>query len=192
MSVTFVPLVSVVEVQMGTAPPGDTYNENGDGTPMIAGAGDYGEIHPQTQKWTTQPTRIAEVDDLIVCVRATIGDLNWADKRYCLGRGVAGLRPRKGKCVIRFLAHYLNFKKRELAALGTGSTFPAIRRGDLDNFPTPAFPLAEQRRIADVLDRAEALRAKRRAALAQLDTLTQAIFTDNVRGPEKPSVDASL
>ena len=43
-------------------------------------------------------------------------------------------------------------------------------------FPLP--PLAEQRRIADVLDRAEALRAKRRAALAQLDSLTQSLFLD--------------
>ena len=39
-------------------------------------------------------------------------------------------------------------------------------------------PLAEQRRIAEVLDRAEALRAKRRAALAQLDSLTQSLFLD--------------
>ena len=42
----------------------------------------------------------------------------------------------------------------------------------------PLPPLAEQRRIADVLDRAEALRAKRRAALAQLDSLTQSLFLD--------------
>ena len=42
----------------------------------------------------------------------------------------------------------------------------------------PLPPLAEQRRIAEVLDRAEALRAKRRAALAQLDSLTQSLFLD--------------
>jgi type I restriction enzyme S subunit len=44
--------------------------------------------------------------------------------------------------------------------------------------PFPLPPLPEQRRIADMLDRAEALRAKRRAALAQLDTLAQSIFFD--------------
>jgi len=50
-------------------------------------------------------------------------------------------------------------------------------------------PLAEQRRIAEVLDHAESLRAKRRAALAQLDTLTQAIFLDFFGDPgSKPSV----
>lgn len=48
-------------------------------------------------------------------------------------------------------------------------------------FPVP--PLSDQRRIAEVLDRAEALRAKRRAALAQLDSLTQAIFIEMFGDP---------
>ena len=46
--------------------------------------------------------------------------------------------------------------------------------------------MAEQRRIAEILDRAEALRAKRRAALAQLDTLTQSIFLDLFGDPQNP------
>ena len=48
----------------------------------------------------------------------------------------------------------------------------------LEAIKIPLPPLAEQRRIAEVLDRAEALRAKRRAALAQLDSLTQSLFLD--------------
>ena len=47
----------------------------------------------------------------------------------------------------------------------------------------PLLPLPEQRRIADILDNADALRAKRRAALAQLDTLTQSIFLDMFGDP---------
>src|SRR5207253_8040145 len=52
--------------------------------------------------------------------------------------------------------------------------------------PIPLPPLAEQRRIAEVLDRAEALRAKRRAALAKLDSLTQSIFLDLFGDPAVP------
>ena len=48
----------------------------------------------------------------------------------------------------------------------------------IDNLEIPLPPLEEQRRIAEVLDKAEALRAKRRAALAQLDSLTQSLFLD--------------
>ncbi len=56
--------------------------------------------------------------------------------------------------------------------------YPSIRLSDVATMKIPLPPLAEQRRIAEVLDRAEALRAKRRAALAQLDSLTQSIFLD--------------
>jgi type I restriction enzyme S subunit len=48
----------------------------------------------------------------------------------------------------------------------------------LSTFDIPLPPLLLQRRIAEVLDKAEALRAKRRAALAQLDSLTQSLFLD--------------
>jgi type I restriction enzyme S subunit len=55
----------------------------------------------------------------------------------------------------------------------------------LKSLEIPVPSLGQQRRIAEVLDRAEALRAKRRAALAQLDTLTQAIFLDMFGDPIK-------
>ena len=53
-----------------------------------------------------------------------------------------------------------------------------VTRGMVEELEIPLPPLAEQRRIAEVLDRAEALRAKRRTALAQLDSLTQSLFLD--------------
>ncbi len=168
---------------MGTAPPGSSYNTEGVGIPMIAGAGDYGDIYPEPKKWTTEPTRIAEPGDIIVCVRATIGDLNWADKEYCLGRGVAGIRPYVDRLDARYASHYISTKKADLSKLGTGSTFLAIRRGDLESFPVPLPPLAEQKRIAGILDAADALRAKRRESLAQLDTLLQSTFLDMFGDP---------
>ncbi len=70
-----VPLSSVCEVLMGTAPPSSSYNDSGHGVLLIAGAGDYGETYPQPSKWTTAPTRVTREGDLILCVRATIADL---------------------------------------------------------------------------------------------------------------------
>jgi type I restriction enzyme S subunit len=86
---------------------------------------------------------------------------------------VAGVHP-------PFLSAYLASPEgqkqifgRNRAAVKAGLNFEDVR-----SFLIPIPPLAEQRRIAEVLDQAAALRAKRRAALAELDTLTQAIFLD--------------
>lgn len=168
---------------MGTAPPGETYNSTGDGLPMIAGAGDYGVVHPKAKKWTTQPMARAQKGDLLICVRATIGDLNWADREYCLGRGVAGIRAINGHADLRYVAHYLDAAKHLLAERGSGSTFPAIRRADLTDFPVPIpFPddpsrsLAEQQRIAAILDKADAIRRRRKEAARLADLLIPGVF----------------
>jgi type I restriction enzyme S subunit len=60
----------------------------------------------------------------------------------------------------------------------SSTTVPAVRKSELQQIPIPLAPLTEQRRIAAILDHVDALRAKRREALAQLEELTQAIFVD--------------
>jgi type I restriction enzyme S subunit len=67
----------------------------------------------------------------------------------------------------------------------TGTTRGKLTKAGASEIPIPLPPLAEQRRIAEVLDKAEALRAKRRAALAQLESLTQSLFLDLFGDPMK-------
>ena len=87
----------------------------------------------------------------------------------------------------RFLCYFL----RQPSMVGyansraAGANLPRLSPSALAEFQIPLPPLAEQRRIAEVLDRAEALRAKRRAALAQLDSLTQSLFLDLFGDPAK-------
>ena len=177
------PLGEVAYLAMGSAPPGESYNLTGDGVPMIAGAGDYGKEHPEPKKWTTSPTQVTKVGDLIVCVRATIGDLNWADKEYCLGRGVAGIRPKDDRLDLRYAAYYIGAMKDRLARLGTGSTFLAIRRADLENFMIPLPPLPEQKRIAAILDKADAIRKKRKQAIELNETFLRSTFLEMFGDP---------
>jgi type I restriction enzyme S subunit len=69
----------------------------------------------------------------------------------------------------------------------TGANLPRLSPTSLAELRIPLPPLPEQRRIAEILDKADALRAKRRAALAQLDTLTQSIFLDMFGDPSTNS-----
>jgi type I restriction enzyme S subunit len=90
------------------------------------------------------------------------------------------LRVDDSAAVPRFLWYVLNSgaSKAFVKTIVGASTYPNLKWSLYASLPIPLPPLAEQRRIAEVLDRAEALRAKRRAALAQLDALTQSLFLD--------------
>ena len=90
----------------------------------------------------------------------------------------------------RFLYHFL--RTVDFYGLASATTVPALRKSDLARLQVPLPSLGEQRRIAEILDKADALRAKRRAALAQLDALTQSIFAKTfLRTLDGPAVDVA-
>jgi type I restriction enzyme, S subunit len=80
----------------------------------------------------------------------------------------------------RYLFHFLRQPSmvNYASSRAVGVNLPRLSPSVLETFLVPLPPLPEQRRIAQVLDRAEALRAKRRAVVAQLDALAQSIFLD--------------
>jgi type I restriction enzyme S subunit len=96
------------------------------------------------------------------------------------------VRPRPGRTDARYLVHFLRQDRirRQGESRMTGSAGQRrVPESFLAGLSVPAPPLPEQRRIAEILDKADALRAKRRAALAQLDILTQSIFLDMFGDP---------
>jgi type I restriction enzyme S subunit len=178
MKAPLVALGEVVEINMGQAPKGESYNDKGVGYPLIAGASDFGEISPLTSRHTAEPTKISRPGDIILCIRATIGDLNFSNGEYCLGRGVAGLRPKDGVVDTRYLWHSLEASADRLRSKGRGATFLQVSKTDIAALEIPLPPLAEQKRIAAILDQADALRRLRTRALDRLNTLGQAIFQE--------------
>ncbi|MGB3425881.1 MAG: restriction endonuclease subunit S [Castellaniella sp.] len=172
----------VCEITMGQAPAGESYNTDGIGLPLIAGAGDFGDLHPAPKKFTTEVTRKCRKDDIVLGIRASIGEKVWADKDYCLGRGVAGLRPRKG--VDRnYLWHWLTQINPELLSRAKGATFKQVNKDDVGSLKIILPTFDEQCRIATILDKAESLRMKRREAIVELDKLAQAIFIEMFGDP---------
>ena len=170
-----VPLADVAEVIMGQAPPGNSYNENCNGILLIAGAADLGIIYPNPKKYTTAPTKLSRNGDIIICVRATIGDLNWADKRQCCyGRGVAAIRPFENVDG-QFLFYWLQSSKEHLQGLGRGATFKQISKKNLIELTIPLPPLPEQRRIVsrikEMMERVDEIRKLREEALKEAEAV---------------------
>jgi type I restriction enzyme, S subunit len=118
---------------------------------------------------------------------------------WLCGTGSIRIRLNCPDIEIGFVRHYLQQRSVGdwLRHHAKGVTMPNLNTSIMRALPFVYPPLQEQRRIAEVLDRAEALRAKRRAALGLLDTLTQSIFLDLFgdpianakRFPVKPLID---
>lgn len=170
-------LSDVCEIIMGQAPAGDAYNDKEEGYPLVAGAGDFGPLFPSAKKHTTEASKLSRKGDIILGIRASIGAKVLSDKEYCLGRGVAGLRPSQ-QLDSRYLWHWLEEVRMELLSKGRGATFLQVNRKDIQELQIPLPPPAEQKRIAGILDVADTMRAKRRESLAQLDSLLQSSFLD--------------
>lgn len=176
-------LGEIAEIDMGQAPPGDSYNGEGNGIPLIAGASDFGDLTPRPTRHTNAPTKVSRTGDIILCIRATIGDLNLSDQPYCLGRGVAGLRPKPKRLNHRFLWRALEANADNLRSRGRGATFLQVSKSDIANLEITLPPLDEQKRIAGILDQADALCRLRAQALDKLNTLGQAIFHEMFGDP---------
>ncbi|WP_050568807.1 restriction endonuclease subunit S [Vibrio jasicida] len=178
MSWPLVNLSTVCQIDMGSAPKGSTYVELDRGVPLIAGAADYGDVFPRPKKATIEPTKLCKKGDIIICVRATIGDLNWADKEYCLGRGVAGLRANDEKLDSKYLWYFIASIEDELYRNSTGSTFPQINKKVIESLKIPLPPLETQKQIAAVLEKADQLRKDCQQMEQELNSLAQSVFIE--------------
>lgn len=125
--------------------------------------------------------RVHYGDVLLNITGASIGrvaSFDLIDVKANVNQHVCVIRPRPDLLSYKYLSHLIATAEfqAEIDRLQHGGTRQALTFGQIAEFEIPHPPLSEQRRIADVLDRAEALRAKRRAALAELATLSSAIF----------------
>lgn len=122
------------DLTMGQSPPGETYNDSGDGLPFFQGRTDFGFRYPENRKFCSAPSRIANAGDTLISVRAPVGDLNMAWERCCIGRGVACARHKSGSASYTF--YTLRALQPELELYEhTGTVFGAINRKQFEKLP---------------------------------------------------------
>ena len=174
-------LEDVCDVIAGQSPPSSTYNQEGNGTPFFQGKADFGETYPTVRYWCDSPKKMSEPDDILFSVRAPVGPTNINNINACIGRGLAAIRCREIER--NYLLHYLRGNEEKISSLGSGSTFKAITIGTLKDLKIPLPPLDQQKKIAAILDAADAYRQKTKALIEKYDELTQSLFLDMFGDP---------
>lgn len=144
-------LHDIVELHMGQSPEGDSYNKNGNGFPFYQGKTEFGVMYPVgVRVWCNQPKKISQINDILISVRAPVGDVNISDKEYAIGRGLSIIRVINNTVNHLFLFYFLESIKKNWNS--KGSFFDAINRDIIEARLFPLPPLHEQEQIVAKLE----------------------------------------
>ena len=136
----------IFNITMGQSPTGESIN-GVKGIEFHQGKIHFTESYlSQSGVYTDQPTKIAEVDSLLLCVRAPVGVLNITQRKICIGRGLCALKP-KYEIDNLYWLFILTAYKDYFESNATGSTFKAISGDTIKNAVIKLPPLQEQKRI---------------------------------------------
>lgn len=118
---------------MGASPPGESYNESGDGMPMYQGNADFEYRFPKRRIFTTDPKRFAEKYDTLISVRALVGAQNMADEKCCIVRGVAAFRYRRNSAYYSYTYFKMKSLMKEIERFNhTRTVFGPISKTDIE------------------------------------------------------------
>jgi type I restriction enzyme S subunit len=123
-------LGDVADITMGQSPDGKSLNDVGDGITFFQGRAEFGNRFPTKRLSTTEPNRMAKTGDVLLSVRAPVGDLNIALEDCCIGRGLAAIRSKAGSqsfiyCLLKALKPAFDLYE------GAGTIFGSINKDSL-------------------------------------------------------------
>ena len=137
-------LSDIALITMGTSPDGESFNLEGNGDVFYQGRSDFGYRFPKTRLYTTNGIRYAKKGDVLVSVRAPVGDVNIAKEDCAIGRGLASIRSKDNR------PSFLYYTMRELyfelnRYNDDGTVFGSITKDEL--YSLKVITLPEQKRI---------------------------------------------
>ena len=127
-------LSDIANITMGQSPSGSSYNEDGIGAIFFQGRAEFGFRFPTIRLYTTEPKRMAYANDILMSVRAPVGNLNVAHNDCCIGRGLAAIQSKTNHQ--SFVLYTMFSLKKQLDVFnGEGTVFGSINRNSLNDMP---------------------------------------------------------
>lgn len=174
--IEWVELGEVCEVIAGQSPEGKYYNDRGNGFPFYQGKSEFTDkFLGEPRQWTIKVTKKAQVDDIVMSVRAPVGPVNIATQEICIGRGLAAIRPNKANPM--FLFNFLKSIESQIKGNG-GAVFDSISRKQIEKIKIPLPPLEVQKQLVAEADKEEEIMAANRRLVELLEGKIQSVLKD--------------
>lgn len=146
-------LGEITEITMGQSPEGINVGETVQGMEFHQGKIFFTDkIIGKSNQQTSEITKVAKENSILLCMRAPVGKINITDREICIGRGLSSIIPFFNVDTI-FLYYLLETLESDFNKKATGSTFKAITGDIVRNQAIPLPPLAEQKRIVVAIEK---------------------------------------
>ncbi|PHI07986.1 restriction endonuclease subunit S [Fusobacterium polymorphum] len=143
-------LDEVADIIMGQSPLSQSYNIDKKGLPFYQGKTEFGDMYiKESNIYCNSPIKIAEKNDILMSVRAPVGDVNIAIHKSCIGRGLASIRAKKIDYL--YLFYLLKEQKTRIEKMGVGSTFKAINKNNISSLKMSIVEMNKQNKIKKYL-----------------------------------------
>lgn len=116
-------------ITMGQSPKSSAYNNEQHGLPFLQGRTTFGDKYPYFDTWTTEWNKEADAGDILFTVRAPVGDLNIANAKIAIGRGIASIKPTKVST--KYLFYLLQANRSKFLTSSAGTIFDSINKDAL-------------------------------------------------------------
>lgn len=172
-----VTLGNIAHIEMGQSPDSQYVHDDPEiGIAFLQGNAEFSTVSPFPKYGCTQPAKLVETGDVLISVRAPVGEVNIADRPYCIGRGLAGIRVTGFSASLS--AYLISRQSRELHRVAQGTTFEAINKNDLLKLELFVPPEGERERIAQILDTLDTTIRETEAIIAKLQAVKQGLLHD--------------
>lgn len=159
-------------INMGQSPPSSSYNKEQEGLPFYQGNADFGNKYPVPSVYCNAPRKIAEKGDVLVSVRAPVGEVNMANEKCCLGRGLSAIRSNTGDSW--YLYYLLNGIKKHWPSEKT--TFEGIKKTHIENMKTMWPPKNERENIVRSLQTLDSAIEKANAIIEKTERIKKGLL----------------
>ena len=176
-------LSEIADIIAGQSPQGEYYNVNEMGKPMLNGPTEFTDKYPVPVQWTTKITKLCKKGDILFTVRgSSTGRMNLADQEYCIGRGLAAIRPKSNNNISFIYYTLLKISEMILAeAKGAGTTFPNVSRGELMK-KVILIPNTHQNEIIAPIEQLASFSNSKQRSIDKLEILKKSLMQNLLTG----------
>ncbi len=193
-------LSKIADIVMGSSPKSESYNNHEKGLPLLQGNADIKNRLSAPRAYTSQITKECLVDDILLSVRAPVGEVSRSIHHACIGRGIAAIRAKEDTSQ-NYLYQWLLYFEPKWEKLSQGSTFEAVNSNDIKTLYIDVPQKEEQQKIALILfsadkeietlkQKLECVRQEKKALMQQLLTGKRRVKIDEDDVPIKEVVRA--